>query len=95
MVTKQIQNKTDYVQFSKKLTMVIVGFWCAYRILIVLLSFFRVDTAEAFRIYTQGVDDVMMTALCAYTGNSIAEKGIIGYFGRKQEEKEKDEDVNG
>lgn len=56
-----------------------------------MLIAFRPETADALTAFQQGSDDVMMVAIGFYCGNSVAEKGILGYFGAKRKEKQEDE----
>lgn len=72
-----------YVQFSKRMATLIAVFWCAYRVLNLVLLFFKPDIATALTTLMTGVDDVMMVSIGFYTGNSVIEKGITGYFGAK------------
>lgn len=58
--------------------------WCAFRLLTMILIAFRPETAEALTTFQQGSDDVMMVAIGFYCGNSVAEKGILGYFKARQ-----------
>lgn len=70
----------QYVQFSKKITVAVTAMWCAFRMLTMLLIAFRPEIAEALTTFQHGSDDVMMVAIGFYCGNSVAEKGILGYF---------------
>ena len=70
----------QYVQFSKRITVAVTIMWCAFRILTLVLIAFRPETATALTTFQQGADDVMMAAIGFYCGNSVAEKGILGYF---------------
>lgn len=75
-------NKT-YVQFSKRIAVAILAFWSVYRIAALILSAIRPELMSGVTGMTAGVDDVMMVSIGFYTGNSVIEKGIVGYFGRK------------
>lgn len=76
--------KKQYVQFSKRITVAVTAMWCAFRLLTMILIAFRPETAEALTTFQRGSDDVMMVVIGFYCGNSVAEKGIIGYFKAKQ-----------
>lgn len=76
--------KKQYVQFSKRITVAVTAMWCAFRLLTMILIAFRPETAEALTTFQQGSDDVMMVAIGFYCGNSVAEKGILGYFKARQ-----------
>lgn len=75
--------KKQYVQFSKRITIAVTIMWAAFRLITLALIAFRPDTAEALTTFQQGADDVMMVGIGFYCGNSVAEKGILGYFGAK------------
>ena len=73
-----------YVQFSKRLAITITVFWCVFRVGCLAVLLFRPSLAGSMQGLMQGADDVMMCNIGFYCGNSVAEKGIIGYFGRKK-----------
>lgn len=75
--------KGQYVQFSKRIAVAIFAFWAVYRLAVLILSWFKPDILTAMTALQSGVDDVMMVSIGFYTGNSVIEKGIVGYFGRK------------
>lgn len=75
--------KKQYVQFSKRITVAVTAMWCVFRLLTMVLIAFRPETAEALTTFQQGSDDVIMVAIGFYCGNSVAEKGILGYFKTK------------
>lgn len=75
-----------YVQFSKRIALAIFIFWCLYRVAVLMLSWITPDHTAALHTLQSGVDDVMMVSIGFYTGNSVIEKGIVGYFGRKAPE---------
>ena len=72
-----------YIQFSKRMATVITVFWCVYRVLNLALVYLRPEMGDTLAKVNSGVDDVMMVSIGFYTGNSIVEKGIVGYFGAK------------
>ena len=75
--------KAAYVQFSKRIAIAILVFWAVYRLTALILVAFNSALASALNSMQSGVDDVMMVSIGFYTGNSVIEKGIVGYFGRK------------
>jgi hypothetical protein len=75
--------KQAYVQFSKRIAVAVLVFWCIYRLAALLLIWFRPELATSIHTMQTGVDDVMMVSIGFYTGNSVIEKGIVGYFGSK------------
>lgn len=77
-------SKKQYVQFSKRITIAVTVMWCAFRLITLVLIAFRPNTAEALTSFQQGADDIMIVAIGFYCGNSVAEKGILGYFGAKK-----------
>lgn len=84
--------KEQYIQFSKRITVAITVMWAAFRLMTLILIAFRPETSEALTAFQQGVDDVMMVGIGFYCGNSVAEKGIIGYFGAKKQSQTEHED---
>lgn len=84
MSVGRASSKKQYVQFSKKVTIAVTVLWAAFRTMTLALIAFRPETAEALTAFQQGVDDVMMVAIGFYCGNSVAEKGILGYFKARQ-----------
>ena len=72
--------KPGYIQYSKRITTAVTVAWIIFRILTLALMTLRPDVAEPFIHQQQGADDVMMVAVGFYCGNSVAEKGIVGYF---------------
>ncbi len=83
--------KKQYVQFSKRITVAVTVMWCAFRLLTMVLIAFRPETAEALTTFQKGSDDVMMVAIGFYCGNSVAEKGILGYFKAKTQDQTVDD----
>lgn len=77
-------NRPQYVQFSKKVTIAVTALWGVFRFLTLAVIVFRPEVATALTTFQQGMDDVMIVAIGFYCGNSVAEKGIIGYFGAKR-----------
>lgn len=75
--------KAAYVQFSKRIAIVILVFWAVYRLATLVLVSVNLSLASALTSMQSGVDDVMMVSIGFYTGNSVIEKGIVGYFNRK------------
>lgn len=87
-----------FVQYSKKLATTVTVFWCIFRVACLALLAFRPSLIDGMKNVIQGVDDVMMANIAFYCGNSVAEKGIIGYFGTRRqaaEESADDETING
>ena len=82
-----------YIQYSKKLAAFITIFWCFFRITVLVLLWFGPSLLDGIEKVIKGADEVMMMNVACYCGNSVAEKGIVGYFGRSSstEESEKDE----
>lgn len=80
----------QYVQFSKRITVAVTVMWCAFRLLTMVLIAFRPETAEALSTFQKGADDVMIVAIGFYCGNSVAEKGILGYFNARKNNQDDD-----
>ena len=89
--------KKEYIQFSKRVAVFISIFWAVYRVLTITLVFLRPDAGAALAAMLSGADDVMMVSIGFYTGNSVIEKGIVGYFNakaQKEAKEDKTEDEN-
>ena len=87
-----------FVQYSKRLATVVSVFWIVFRIACLALLAISPSMIDGMKNILQGVDDVMMANIAFYCGNSVAEKGIIGYFGARRqaaEESADDETING
>ncbi len=69
-----------YIQYSKKITTLVAISWICFRVLSILILAVVPGVADAAIQLQRGADDVMMVAVGFYCGNSVAEKGIIGYF---------------
>lgn len=87
-----------YVQYSKKLAAAVSVFWIVFRIACLALLAISPSMLDGMQNILKGVDDVMMANIAFYCGNSVAEKGIVGYFGAKsasEEDAADDESMNG
>ena len=78
-----VKAKEAFVQYSKKMCTVVSIFWMIYRIFNFIVVLIRPETAAALVDLCAGVDTVMIVNISTYTGNSIAEKGIIAFSQRK------------
>ena len=89
--------KTVYIQYSKKLAAFITIFWCFFRITVLVLLWLRPALLDGIEKVIKGADEVMMMNVACYCGNSVAEKGIVGYFGKSSstEESEEEDSSNG
>jgi len=85
-------SKKQYVQFSKRITVAVTALWGFFRLITLVLIAFRPETADALTTFQQGSDDIMMVAIGFYCGNSVAEKGILGYFSARKQNQTEDED---
>lgn len=81
-----------YVQYSKRITTLVAVAWICFRVLTIALIAYRPEIADATIKLQQGADDVMMVAVGFYCGNSVAEKGIIGYFNARKNNAESNDD---
>ena len=80
------QEKQQYVQFSKRIAMTVIIFWCVYRAVNLLIAFLRPTACANLNGLLNGVDNVMLASIGFYTGNSVIEKGIKGFCGGKDDE---------
>ena len=78
-------NKT-YIQYSKRIMTFVAVAWAVIRALTLGIILLRPEVSEAMTDYIKGCDDIMVVAIGFYTGNSVAEKGIVGYFSRETNE---------
>lgn len=76
----KVRSPTQYVQYSKRLTAFITGFWALLRFCGLIAMVIRPSVAECMEAFLHGADDVMICNVGFYCGNSVAEKGIIHYF---------------
>lgn len=83
-----IKPKNAYIQYSKRITTMIAIAWICFRVLTICLIAYRPEIAEATIKLQKGADDVMVAAAGFYCGNSVMEKGILGYFGARKAETE-------
>lgn len=72
-----------YQQYSKRIATAVTVFWATFRIACIVLLAFWPSLADGMAGILRGADDVMMANLAFYCGNSVAEKGIVGYFTKK------------
>ena len=72
------------IQYSKKLCAAVTVFWCIARLLGLAIVLLRPELGASMAGILQGVDDVMICNVGFYCGNSVAEKGIVSYFGAKR-----------
>ncbi len=79
-----------YIQYSKKITTLVAISWICFRVLSLVVLAFIPGVADAAIRLQQGADDVMMVAVGFYCGNSVAEKGIVGYFNARAKAKATD-----
>ena len=87
-----------YIQYSKRLAAVVSIFWIVFRVACLALLVISPSLIDGMQNILKGVDDVMMANIAFYCGNSVAEKGIVGYFGAKTastDESADDQSVNG
>ena len=82
MAQKTRSPTVAWVQYSKRLAAWVTVVWAVFRAACLALLIFRPELAESMKGIIQGADDVMMANIAFYHGNSVAEKGITGYFGR-------------
>ena len=69
-------------QYSKKMATRVTVFWMVYRLVCLIVVFFRPEVATAINRLTEGVDTVMIVNMSVYTGNSATEKIAIA-FGKR------------
>lgn len=80
------------LQYSKKLSSAVTGFWIIYRLAELVAAVVEPSIADALVQLVAGVDTVMMVNLGFYSGNSVAEKAILAWMNKGHEEQEEYED---
>ena len=80
------------LQYSKKLSTAVTFFWIIYRLAELIAAVVEPSIADALVQLVAGVDTVMMVNLGFYSGNSVAEKAILAWMNKGQEEQEEYED---
>lgn len=86
------RKKKSFLQYSKKLSTAVTGFWIFYRVMTVCAAIWRPEISEALTKLVSGVDSVMMVNLGFYCGNSVSEKAIMAWMQRKEEPEQEEED---
>ena len=69
-------------QYSKKMATRVTVFWMIYRVVCLVVVFFKPDTSAAINRLTEGIDTVMIVNMGVYTSNSATEKVAIA-FGKR------------
>lgn len=82
----------NVLQFSKRIATFVSACWAVGRLLGMVLIALRPEAATAIVNYVAGLDDVMMVNLGFYAGNSVAEKGILGYFSARKARTDDDDE---
>lgn len=72
--------KKVYVQFSKKLITAVMIFWFVVRLFSVVAVWLNPVSGDNIAKIIQGIDDIAVINVLAYTGNSVSEKIALGYF---------------
>lgn len=80
------------MQYSKKIAGWVTAFWMIIRLFCAWAITYHPASASALTEYVAGVDSVMMVNLGFYAGNSVAEKGIVGYFYGNRNRSSSDDD---
>ena len=70
-------------QYSKKMCTRVTIFWMIYRIVILVIVFFKPEVSSAIIRLTEGADTAMIINMSVYTANSTVEKVSLAYFGKK------------
>lgn len=80
MATKRKKKTEARLQYSKKLATSITIIWCVLRFAVMISSIIEPSIADAMVKLIAGADTVMMINLGFYSGNSVAEKGILAWL---------------
>ena len=87
--------KKQYVQFSKRLATLVAVSWVCFRVLGMVFVLLKPEISTAVTSMLTGVDDALIVSIGFYTGNSVAEKGIVNYFKAKTSNGTDEETENG
>lgn len=74
--------KEAFQQYSKKMATRVTVFWMIYRVVSLIVVFFRPEISTSVHQLTEGIDTVMIVNMGVYTGNSATEKVAIA-FGKR------------
>ena len=77
-----VKLKEAMQQYSKKMATRVTVFWMLYRVICLVIVFFRPSVAASINRLTEGVDTIMIVNMSVYTGNSATEKIAIA-FGKR------------
>lgn len=91
---KRTVKKPDYIQYSKRTATFVSISWIILRLATLVVTIVRPETATSMTNWVAGVDSVMMINLGFYTGNSVAEKGILAFFDSKKNKEEDNSDID-
>lgn len=86
------RKKKPHVQFSKKLITAVMIFWGVIRLWAAIAVWLNPDSGTNMALLIQGLDDIAMVNVLAYTGNSVSEKIALGYFQMKSGQTGEDTD---
>lgn len=85
-------NKSQkYVQFSKRMAMIVTIFWMVYRIAQFVVVLVRPEVSSDMAELVKGVDAAQMANMGWYTGNSSVEKIALAFSNNKEKEEETEE----
>ena len=87
--------KDTLQQYSKRMCTRVTIFWMLYRVIVLIIVFFKPEVSNAIIRLTEGVDTAMIINMSVYTANSTVEKVSLAYFGKRFKDSldESDEDT--
>ena len=77
--------KKQYTQYSKRIMTFVAVSWLIFRLAALGAMLIQPNQGTAQSAFLKGSDDIMVVSIGFYTGNSVVEKGIVGYFQSKQD----------
>ena len=81
----------NFIQYSKKMCTAVTIFWMVYRLINLIVTIIRPETAVALVNLSAGVDTIMITNMSTYLLNSSTEKIEIA-FGKRGLMRQEDDD---
>lgn len=87
--------KQQYVQYSKRLATWVTVIWFVMSASVIAAAIIRPEIAQYMVSFAEGINGVEIMNMCLYTGNSVGEKGILGFFGSKKDKETADDEDAG
>lgn len=93
-MAKKKRRARQALQFSKRTSIVVTGFWIIFRLVEIVAAIVQPSISDALVKLVSGVDGVMMVNLGFYCGNSVAEKAILAWMDSRGPQGDEEEAAN-